>query len=86
LCASFRLADELKIKMRQNHQDIQARYWMQNELLLWRQDPGLTPLRDQIILRSLPAAQRDECIAFWKALDDAIERLQSTGPTSFKPN
>jgi serine/threonine-protein kinase len=86
--AAYRwLADELKIKMRQNHQDIKSRYWMQNELLLWRQDPELTPLRDPIVMQSLPEAQRDECAAFWKAVDDAITRLQSTGPTSsIKPN
>jgi len=72
------LSDEMKSQMRQNRKDMGARYWLQHELSLWQQDPGLTPLRHPSVTQILSVAQREKNTAFWKALDDAITHLQST--------
>ncbi len=42
---------------------------LQNQLLHWRDDPGLAGLREPLALDKLPPAERPECRALWSDLD-----------------
>jgi hypothetical protein len=66
--------------------DAASREWLGRELNGWRRDPGLASLRDPSALQSLTPEQREEHVAFWKAVDEAITRLQDGPvPTTTRP-
>jgi serine/threonine-protein kinase len=44
----------------------------------WRDDPDLAGLREADALRTLPAAEREECQALWQELSDLLGRSQTT--------
>jgi serine/threonine-protein kinase len=44
------------------------------KLVAWQTDPDLAGLREPDRLKTLPAAEREECLAFWKDVSSALKR------------
>jgi Flp pilus assembly protein TadD len=52
----------------------EARGLVRTQLIHWRADPDLAGVRDPALLKTLPAGEREEWLAFWKGVDALLDR------------
>jgi serine/threonine-protein kinase len=75
------LREQLAVELRHYEtKDPRARAWLERELIALKADPGLAGLRDSAALQLLVPEKRDRYIGFWKAIDDAISRIEDANP------